>query len=103
MRVAEVALEQRGEEHRQADQVREVARLAERAGEEDAQQVQHDRGDEDVRRPVVGLADQQPGLHVEREMQHGLGTRGSSCRPRSGSYEPWYTTCERESSKNSVR
>ena len=58
-RVAEVALEQREHEHRQADAVGEVARLAERAGEEDAQHVQHDRGDEDVGRPVVRLAHQQ--------------------------------------------
>ena len=58
-RVAEVALEQREQQHRQAEVVGEVARLAEGAGEEDAQQVEDDRGDEHVRRPVVRLADQQ--------------------------------------------
>ena len=42
--------------------VGQLARLAVGAGEEDAQQVQDDRGDEDVGRPVVRLPDQQAGL-----------------------------------------
>src|SRR5215212_2111787 len=37
-----------------------------------APQMQCDHGDEDVRRPMVRLADQQPGLHVEREVDDGL-------------------------------
>ena len=71
-RIAEVTLEQRGEQHRQADPVRELARLAVRAGEEDAHQVQDDRRHEHVRGPVVRLADQQPGLHVQRDVDDRL-------------------------------
>ena len=54
-RVAEVALEHREEEHRHADVVGELARLAERPREEDPEDVQHDRGDEDVGGPVMRL------------------------------------------------
>ena len=50
-------------------QVRQLARLAVRAGEEDPQQVQHDRDEEDVGGPVVRLADQQARLHVERDVE----------------------------------
>ena len=67
-RVAEVALEQRDREHREADVVRQVARLAERPREEDPQQMEDDRDDEDVGGPVVRLADQQAGAHLEREV-----------------------------------
>ena len=65
-------------QHREADVVGELARLAEGAGEEDPQQVEHDRDDEDVRRPVVRLADQQPGLAVEGQVDRGRGRRSSS-------------------------
>ena len=68
--VAEVALEQGEAEHRQADVVGEVARLAEGAGEEDPQHVQDDRRDEDVGGPVVRLPHQQAGAHLEREVDH---------------------------------
>ena len=69
-RVAEVALQQRDEQDRDPEPVRELARLAVGAGEEDAEQVEDDRGDEDVGRPVVRLPHQQPGLHGGREVEH---------------------------------
>ena len=56
-RVAGEALEDREHEQRQPDHPVDVARLAKGPGEEDAHQVHDDRGDEDERRPVVGLAD----------------------------------------------
>ncbi len=34
--------------------------------------MEHDRGDEDVGGPVVRLADQEPRLHVQREVDGGL-------------------------------
>src|SRR5439155_853861 len=47
------------------------ARLPESAGEEDAQHVEDDRGDEDVGGPVMRLPHQQPGAHLEREVDGG--------------------------------
>ena len=67
-RVAEEPLEEREHQHQDPDVVDEVTRLAERAREEDAQQVEHDRDHEDVGRPVVGLADEQAGLVLERDV-----------------------------------
>ena len=68
-RVAEVCLQQRQHQHRHADQVRQLPRLPERAGEEDPEQVEDDRRDEDVRGPVVRLADQQSRLAGRREVE----------------------------------
>ena len=42
------------------------------AAEERPQQPQADRRDEQVRRPVVHLPDQQPAADVEADGQHGL-------------------------------
>ena len=67
-RVAEVALEQREQQDRSPTSQVSSRGSAERAGEEHAHEVQGDRGDEDVRGPVVGLADQQPGLDGERDV-----------------------------------
>ena len=67
-RVAGVALEDREGEHRRPDPGVQVARLAEGARQEDAKQVHDDRGDEDVRCPVMRLPDQQPGLPPVREV-----------------------------------
>ena len=75
-RVAEEPFEQRDHQDRQPDPVRQLARLAVGAREEDPQQVQDDRRDEDVRRPVVRLPDQEARLHGRRDVQHravGLG------------------------------
>lgn len=69
-RVAGEALHQRQRQHRDADVVVDVARGAERAGEEDPHQVDRDRRHEDERRPVVCLADEQPRAGVEREVDH---------------------------------
>ena len=71
-RVAEVSLEQRDRQHRQPDVVREVPRLAERAGEEDAHEMKDDCGDEDIRGPVVRLPDEQSGLHLHRDVDDRL-------------------------------
>jgi hypothetical protein len=75
-RVAGEALEDRQAEQRHADHPRQPPRVTERAGEEHAQQVQRDRGDEHQRGPVVGLAHQQAAGHVEAQPQRrviGLG------------------------------
>ena len=61
-RVTRVALEHRERQHRHADRHVEVTRLPEGAREEDPHQVQDDRGDEDVRGPVVRLAHQEARL-----------------------------------------
>ena len=60
-----------GEDQQQhADDPVDLARPAERAGEEHAGHVQGDRADEHERRPVVHLADQQPALDVEGDAHH---------------------------------
>ncbi len=69
-RVADVGLEQRDGEDREPDDVRQVAGLAVGAREEDPEEVEDDRRDEDVRRPVVRLPDQEPGSHRERDAHH---------------------------------
>jgi hypothetical protein len=69
-RVAGEALAQGQEQQRDADQPVDLAGPAEGAGEEDAAQVDHDRGHEHQRRPVVHLAHQQPGADLERQPQH---------------------------------
>ena len=56
-RVAGEAGQRREDEHRHADHPVELARPAERAGEEDARHVHEDRGDEAQRRPMVDLPD----------------------------------------------
>ena len=74
-RVAGEALEGAEEQQDAADDPVELAGLAVGAGEGDAQQVHHHRGDEDHRRPVVHLAHEQAAAHVERDVQgggHGL-------------------------------
>ena len=75
-RVAEVALEQRQQQHRDAEVVRQVARLSEGAGEEDPQQVERDRGDEHVGGPVVSLPHQQPRFDLEGQVdRRAVGVR----------------------------
>ena len=68
-RVAGEALERAQEQQDAADDPVELARLAVGAGEGDAEQVHHHRGDEDRRRPVVHLAHQQAAAHVEGDVQ----------------------------------
>ncbi len=68
-RVAGEALEGAQEEQQAADDPVQLARLAERAGEEHPEQV-HDHGaDEEHRRPVVHLTHQQAAAHVEGDVQ----------------------------------
>ena len=66
-RVAGEALDDAQRHQRDPDEPVDVARLAERAGEEHAHQVHDHRHDEDQRGPVVGLPDDQPGRHIERD------------------------------------
>jgi hypothetical protein len=54
--MAEEAVQQRQREHGEPDIPGQVARLAERAGEENAHEVQDDHYDDEVGRPVVRLA-----------------------------------------------
>ena len=70
-RVAGEALERAQEQQQGADHPVELAGLAERAGEVDPQEVDHHRGDEDHRGPVVHLPQQQPAADVERQEQRG--------------------------------
>ena len=75
-RVAEHAIDADQDEQAQPDDPVQASRTAVGAGEEHAQQVQDERRDEDQRGPVVHLADEQTGAHVEAEVQHrvvGLG------------------------------
>jgi hypothetical protein len=58
------------QQQRDADQPVDVARLAERAGEEDADGVERDRADERDRRPVMDLPHHEPRSHLERDAQH---------------------------------
>ena len=55
-----------------ADDPVDLPGSAEGAGEEDAAQVDDDGGREQVGRPVVDLADDQAGAHVEAEPEGGL-------------------------------
>jgi hypothetical protein len=56
------------EQQRPDDPVR-LARLAERAGEEHPEHVQHDRRHEQQRRPVVHLPHDQAAAHLEGDVQ----------------------------------
>jgi hypothetical protein len=68
-RVAHEALEHAQHQQREAEEPVDLAGLAERAGEEHPQQVAHDRGHEQDRRPVVNLAHEQPAADVEADVQ----------------------------------
>jgi hypothetical protein len=68
-RVAGHPVEERQGEEPDADDPGASARPAEGAGEEAAQQVQDDRGDEQQGRPVVDLPHEQTAANVERQVQ----------------------------------
>ncbi len=70
-RVAGEALQHRQHEQRHADDPVDFPGPAEGAGEEDAEQVDADGGDEDQCGPVVDLPDQQSAPHVEADAQRG--------------------------------
>ena len=73
-RVAGEALDDAEQQEQQTDDVVELARLAERAGEEHSHHVHEHRGDEQHRRPVVHLPHQQAAAYVERDVQgRGVG------------------------------
>ncbi len=70
-RVPGEALQQGQQEQRHAHQPVDFTGAAEGAGEEHPQQVRPDGGQEEQRRPVVDLADEQPAAHVEADLQGG--------------------------------
>jgi hypothetical protein len=74
-RVAGETLEEGQHEQADADEPVRFARTTECAGEEDAQQVHDDGRDEQQRRPVVDLADEQTAPHVEGQV-HRRVVRG---------------------------
>ena len=75
-RVAGESFGHRENEENESDDPVNLARLAERAREEDAQHVEPDSGHEQQRRPVVNLAHQQSASDVECEVQcRGIGRR----------------------------
>ena len=71
-RVAGEALQRAQDQQQAADHPVELAGLAVGAGEEDAQQVDHHRGDEEHGRPVVHLAHQQATADVEGDVEQPL-------------------------------
>ena len=71
-RVPGEALGHREDEQDEADHPVELAGLAEGAGEEDAQHVHADAGDEHERGPVVDLTHEQTTADVERQAQGGI-------------------------------
>ena len=76
MRVAHEPVEADQEQQREADEPVDAPRPAIGAGEEHAQQVDHEGADEHERRPVVHLAHQQAGAHVEAQVEDGaVGVR----------------------------
>ncbi len=70
-RVAGETGEHAQDEQQEAEQPVDLARLAERAGEEDAHHVHEHAGEEDDRRPVVDLPDEQTAADVEADVQRG--------------------------------
>jgi len=75
-RVAGESGRERQDHEREAHEPVEFTRLAERAGEEDARHVRHDRRSEDQSGPVVNLPHEQAAGHLERHMNgrlEGLG------------------------------
>ena len=68
-RVAGEALGHGEDEQHEADHPVELARLAERTGEEDAEHVDADTGHEDERRPVVDLPHEEATAQIERDVQ----------------------------------
>ncbi len=71
-RVAGETGEHAEDEQQEAEQPVDLTRLAERAGEEDAHHVHEHAGEEDDRRPVVDLPDQQTAAHVEADVERRL-------------------------------
>ena len=73
--VSREALGHGEDEQHEADHPVELAGLAERTGEEDAQHVHADAGHEDECGPVVDLAHQEATTEVERDVQRRLERR----------------------------
>ena len=80
-RVAGEAVEDGEDEQRHADHPVDLARPAERAGEEHPAEVDHDRRQEQQRGPVVDLAHHEPGARVEAQVDGRLiGLRHAHAR-----------------------
>ena len=73
-----------------AEAVRQLAGLAVGAGEEDAQEVQDDRGDEDVGGPSDGSGGSGDPAFTSVERSSDRRGRPRSCAgPARGTYGPW--------------
>lgn len=57
------------QENAEPQQPSQFARLAERVGEEDPEEMQHDRSDHDGRAPMMKLTHQQSSANLERQIQ----------------------------------
>ena len=80
-RVAGEALDRAEQQQDAADHPVQLTGLAERAGERHPHQVDHHRGDEDHRRPVVHLPHQETAADVEGDVQRrgvGVGHRDAA-------------------------
>jgi hypothetical protein len=82
-RVAREAGEHGGDHQRHADDPVDLTWSPESAGEEYAQHMNHDRGHEDVCRPVVGLTHEEPEPDVEAQVEDGgVGLRHAHAAER---------------------
>ncbi len=87
-RVTGEAGEHAEDEQQEAEQPVDLARLAVRTGEEHPEHVHEHAGQEDDRRPVVDLPDQQTTADVEADVQR-RGVRLGHPDACMGSYGPW--------------
>jgi hypothetical protein len=74
--VAGQPVREREDQQHEADEVVELARAAKGAGEEDPAKVDHDRGDEHQRGPVMRLPHQQPRADLEGQPHDRVERRG---------------------------
>ena len=81
--VAGEAVCDREQQQRAADEPVDLARLPKRAGEEDAPDMGDDRGQEEQRRPMVHLPEQQPHTNVEAQVDdRPIGRRHADAAQR---------------------
>ncbi len=83
-RIAGEALEKRQQKEQHADHPVDFARIAKGAGEKDAPHVNGDSGDENERRPMMDLPDQQTRIDREAQVQRRRVGRATSSRRRAG-------------------
>ena len=101
--VAREALEDAEQEQQRADHPVQLARLAERAGDEDAHHVHEHRRDEEHRRPVVHLPHQQAAADVEARCAASRRRRRTSGRRAAGRRSPGTPTPTCSGTNQNVR